>query len=242
MHTLELTALHLGMGFGVAKAVLPLGARVVISSSNKSRVDDAVQRLQPFVAAGSGTVEGIQLGGLDEANLKAFFDKVGAFDHLIYTAGDALAIRPFLETPIELLKAQWEVRLWGVVATVKAAHPHLSPQGSITLTGGTSAHRPAKGWSIVAAGAGALQPLARGLAVDLAPIRVNLVEPGATRTEMWGALPDEVRDTAFAQYAERTLLGRVGEVEDTAETFIYLMKADFVTGTNAVVDGGSLLS
>lgn len=76
-----------GIGFGVAKAVLPLGARVVLSSRSSQKVKDAIQRLEPLTATGGGFVEGFTLDGLEEANVTAFFNKVGAFDHLIYTAG-----------------------------------------------------------------------------------------------------------------------------------------------------------
>ncbi|KII86142.1 hypothetical protein PLICRDRAFT_55904 [Plicaturopsis crispa FD-325 SS-3] len=223
------------IGFGVAKAVLPLGARVVIASSSAQKVTDALARLES--STGAGSVEGYPLGGLDEATFKAFFDKIGAFDHLIYTAGDSLMVGALLTTPVERFKKAYDVRVWGAVTAVKTAHPHLNAHGSITLTGGVAAYRPSKGSSVVA-----LQTLARGLAVDLAPVRVNLVEPGAVRTELWNAFGSaEFVEGAMAMWAEKAVLGTVGQPADTAEAYIYLMKADFVTGTSSVVDGGFLL-
>lgn len=150
---------------------------------------------------------------------------------------------PVLETPVEEMKKAFDVRLWGAISAVKAAHPHLDPRGSITLIGGIAPYRPQKNWSIFASCAGALQTLTRGLAVDLAPIRVNLVEPGAIHTEMWDSLgPMEVQEKVLALWAEKSLLKKVGQTADTAETYLYLLKADFVTGTCSVVDGGSLLT
>ncbi|KII88184.1 hypothetical protein PLICRDRAFT_29812 [Plicaturopsis crispa FD-325 SS-3] len=231
-----------GIGFGVAKAVLSLGARVVISSSNAQKVKDALQRLESSTATGGGSVEGYPLGSLDEDTVKAFFDKIGAFDHLIYTAGDSLAVGALLTTPVEQFKKAYDVRVWGAITAVKTAHPHLNPHGSIILTGGVAAYRPSKDWSVVASGAGALQTLTRGLAVDLAPIRVNLVEPGAIRTELWNSFGSaEVQEKVIAQWAEKSVLNTVGEPADTAEAYIYLMKAEFVTGTSSVVDGGFML-
>ncbi|KII90651.1 hypothetical protein PLICRDRAFT_39233 [Plicaturopsis crispa FD-325 SS-3] len=231
-----------GIGFGVAQAVHALGAHVVVASSTSSKVTDAVKRLE---AAAGGPVEGVQLQGLDEASTTALFNKIGKFDHLVYTAGDAglLAIGSFLETPIDQLKTAYDVRMWGAIAAIKAAHPHLSAHGSVTLTGGIAAHRPAKDRSVTSSLAGALETLVRGLAVDLAPVRVNLVEPGAILTEVWGSIlpAEEQRKVVLASFAEKSLLKRVGDVADAAETYVYLIKGEFTTGTVAVVDGGTLL-
>ncbi|KII87276.1 hypothetical protein PLICRDRAFT_42922 [Plicaturopsis crispa FD-325 SS-3] len=234
-----------GIGFGLAKSVLALGAHVYISSSSSEKVQKAVDRLVATSSPGKCFIQGIKLGGLDATHFEALFKEVGSFDHLVYTAGDPLAIVPILTTPVDELKKALNVRLWGAVAAVQAAHPLLNPHGSITLTGGTAPYRPPTNWSVIVAGSGALQSLVRGLAVDLAPVRVNLVEPGATRTELWdqlvGGLPGEAQEKVFAQQAENSLVKKMGEAEDIAEAYIYFMKADFVTGTNTIIDGGALL-
>ncbi|KII85681.1 hypothetical protein PLICRDRAFT_126403 [Plicaturopsis crispa FD-325 SS-3] len=230
-----------GIGFGVAQAVYSLGAHVIISSSNSQKVSDAVARAKAAPTNG-GTVEGIQLEGLDEVNVGKLFSKVGKFDHLVYTAGDALAVRGLHDTPVEGLKDVFNVRFWGGVSVAKVASPYISQQGSITLTGGMYVQRPPKGWAVTNAAAGANETLTRGLAVDLAPVRVNIVEAGAIRTELWNPFPEAVREKILSDFAEKTLVKRVGEVEDTTEAFLYFMRAGFVTGTYAVVDGGALLN
>ncbi|KII85693.1 hypothetical protein PLICRDRAFT_701170 [Plicaturopsis crispa FD-325 SS-3] len=229
-----------GIGFGVAKAAYALGAHVTISSSNIQKIEAAVGRASSVPSSG-GTVQGVQLQGLDEASLSALFTKVGKFDHLIYTAADWGSLPNLFETPVEKMKDLFNVRFWGAIAAVKTAHPFLSQSGSITLTGGSVVTRPPKGFGITVSCSGALETLTRGLAVDLAPIRVNVVEAGAIRTEMWDNMPDGVLEKLAGEWANKSLVKRMGEVEDTTETYLYLMKADFVTGTNAVVDGGSLL-
>lgn len=75
------------MGFGLAKTLYSLGAHVIVSSSNATNVSNAVRRISAAPSSSGGTVKGIQLEGLDEVNMKAFFEKVGKFDHLVYTAG-----------------------------------------------------------------------------------------------------------------------------------------------------------
>ncbi|KII85682.1 hypothetical protein PLICRDRAFT_701162 [Plicaturopsis crispa FD-325 SS-3] len=231
-----------GMGFGLAKTLYSLGAHVIVSSSNATNVSNAVQRISAAPSSSGGTVKGIQLEGLDEVNMKAFFEKVGKFDHLVYTAGGALDVLPVLETPLANLRPIFEVGFWGALSAAKYAHPHLSQQGSITFTGGMYCTRPPKNWAVVTAGAGALETLARGLAVDFAPIRVNVVEPGAVRTERWGQFDPATREGILANFAGKSLAKRVGEVDDVVETFLYLLRADFVTGTHAIVDGGLLLA
>src|SRR3546814_1366337 len=84
-------------------------------------------------------------------------------------------------------------RFWGPLLAVKYALPHLAPTASITLTAGLYAHRPAKGSTMSTAVAGAVEHLARGLAVDLAPIRVNAVTPGLIATEMWAKVPEDAQ-------------------------------------------------
>jgi NAD(P)-dependent dehydrogenase (short-subunit alcohol dehydrogenase family) len=93
-----------------------------------------------------------------------------------------------------------------------------------------------------ASGAGAIEGLTRGLAVELAPIRVNAVRPGVIRTPRWNRIPEPQREALFTTLAERTLTKTVGEPGQIAATHLYLMENSFVTGTVLTVDGGSILT
>jgi NAD(P)-dependent dehydrogenase (short-subunit alcohol dehydrogenase family) len=110
------------------------------------------------------------------------------------------------------------------------------------LTSGTVGVRPVPGAALAASGAGAIEGLTRGLAVDLAPIRVNAVRPGAVRTSMWDRIPEPQREQLFATLAERTLTKAIGEADQIAATHLFLMENRFVTGTVLTVDGGSILT
>ena len=134
------------------------------------------------------------------------------------------------------------VRFWGAVTVIKHAIARLRPTGSITLTTGTVGQRPIPGAALAAAGAGAAEALVRGLAVELAPVRVNAVRAGAVRTEMWDRVPEPQRDTVFSRLAQHTLVGSIGEPEQIAMAHLYLMRNGYVTGTVLGVDGGSLLT
>ena len=76
----------------------------------------------------------------------------------------------------------------------------------------------------------------------MAPIRVNAVRPGAIRTPLWDAVPEQQRAAVFAALAERTLTKTVGEPDQIAAAHLYLMDNPFVTGTVLTVDGGAILT
>ena len=129
-----------------------------------------------------------------------------------------------------------EARFWGAVAAVKHAAPRLRPEGSIVLTSGTIGVRPTPGAALAAGGAGAIEGLTRGLAVELAPIRVNAVRPGVIRTPMWNRIPEPQREALFTTLAERTLTKTIGAADQIAATHLFLMENRFVTGTVLTVE------
>ena len=93
------------------------------------------------------------------------------------------------------------------------------------------------GYSVMSAYAAAQHGLARNLAVDLAPRRVNVVSPGATETELWGEHTEMLRGMA----AQNSLLGKAGVPDDVAEAYIYLMKNADATGSIVSSNAGSSL-
>ena len=110
------------------------------------------------------------------------------------------------------------------------------------MTTGTVGQRPVPGAALAAAGAGAAEGLVRGLAAELAPVRVNAVRAGAVRTPLWDTVPKPQREALFTRLAQRTLTGTVGEPEEIAAAHLYLMENRYVTGTVLTVDGGLLLA
>ena len=100
-------------------------------------------------------------------------------------------------------------------------------------------HRPRKGALLTAAFGGAIEFLARGLAVDLAPIRVNAVCPGLVLTETWSQVqpPERVR-----LMTGRQLLPRAADPAEVAQAYLYLMRGSYTTGQVLIVDGGLTLT
>ena len=224
-----------GMGLATARAAAEAGAAVTIASSSKERIDAALAELPD-------SCEGIALDVRDEAGVADLFARVGELDHAVFTAGDQADRRALKDLPLEQARRAFDVRFWGAVAVAKHAAPRIRPGGSITLTSGTIGVRPVPGAALASAGAAATEGLTRGLAVDLAPVRVNAVRSGAVRTPLWNAVPEPQRAAAFDNFARRALTGAIGEPQQIAAAHLYLMENQFVTGTVLTVDGGLILT
>ena len=87
----------------------------------------------------------------------------------------------------------------------------------------------------------AMEGLTSALAVELAPVRVNIVSPGVVKTPLWREMTGSARDALYAAEAQRLLVGHVGESQEIAEGYLYLMRQTYVTGQTLAIDGGGLL-
>jgi NAD(P)-dependent dehydrogenase (short-subunit alcohol dehydrogenase family) len=223
-----------GLGLATAKAAAHEGAHVTIVSSNQERIHSAMKELP------EGT-RGYPVDLSQEKNIKHFFEEQGNFDHLVYTAGENITMSMIDQTDIEKSKDFFTIRFWGAFAAIKYGAPFVNEGGSITLMSGNFGQRPAKGYSLGATICGAMDAFTRAMAVELAPIRVNNIAAGIIKTNLWNNMSTEDRES-FYKYMESTLLlRRVGEAEDIAKAFIYLMKQPFSTGQSLVIDGGGVL-
>jgi NAD(P)-dependent dehydrogenase (short-subunit alcohol dehydrogenase family) len=223
-----------GIGQATARAAAEHGARVVIVSAREASVQRALEHMPEGTSGHAVDVR-------DAAALETVFGRIGAFDHLVYTSGESLALTPIADLDLAAARGFFEIRYFGALATVRAAVPRLAGSGSITLTGGSAAPRPLPGWAVAASICGAMEALVRTLAVELAPLRVNLVRPGVVRSPLWASLGDDERDALYQSTAKATPVGHAGEVEDIALAFLYCMRQTYATGSIVAVDGGSVL-
>jgi NAD(P)-dependent dehydrogenase (short-subunit alcohol dehydrogenase family) len=223
-----------GIGLAVSQQVAEHGANLVLASSNAKRVQNAVGKLE-------GMAEGHTLDLSDEYAIQDFFGKIGPFDHLVFTAGDALQLSEIATADLKASRNAFELRYWAALAAVKYGSPHIRPGGSIVLTTGIAGQRPRKGWVFGASVCGAVESLTRALAVELAPIRVNAVSPGVVRTNLWQNMREEEREDMYKTVGQALLVGRVGEPHEIARAYLFLMQEGFSTGQILVVDGGTLL-
>ena len=223
-----------GIGLAIAQAAGREGARLVIASSRQTSIDRALATLP----AGS---EGHVLDLTDEVAVRALFAALGTFDHLVYTAGENIRLGLLSATGIGDAERFWRVRYWGALMAVKYAGPNLNKGGSIILTSGLAGSRPHPGWTVASSICGAMEGLTRALAVELAPLRVNIVCPGVVKTPLWDSLPETDRAALYRQMDEKLLVGHAGESAEVAEAYLYCMRQTYGTGQTIVVDGGGAL-
>lgn len=223
-----------GIGLATAKAAAAEGAQVIIVSGKQQRITEALTHLPK----GS---QGFAVDLTKEDNINNFFSNLGAFDHLIYTAGENLTLKVIAETEIEEARTFFNLRYWGAFAAIKYATPHIKTGGSISLTSGTANTRPGIGWSVASSICGAVEGLVRAMAVELAPIRVNSVVPGVIQTNLWNSMSEKDREALYQSMEKTLLLKRAGRADDVALAFVYLMKQQFGTGQNIMIDGGTVL-
>lgn len=226
-----------GMGLALARLLLKEGARVTIAGRSKARLDRA--RLSLDAPSSLAAVQ-VDIG--DERAVTRMFERCGALDHIVTTAADIEGAYQLLPD-LKLRAAQRVVdsKLLGPLLLSKYGAPHLSATGSITFTSGIAAYRPAARGAVVAAINGALASLARALAIELGPKRVNVVSPGWVESSLWKHVAGDDTAATLAAMAARMPVGRIGQPEDVATAIHFLMRNGFVTGTVLHVDGGHRL-
>ncbi len=217
-----------GIGLATARLAAEHGASVIVASSNPSSVQRALAELPV-------TAEGTAVDLTDPAAVEAFFAGLDPFDHLVYTAGEALTLLEIRSLELARARQAFELRYFGALSAVHAAVPKIRAGGSVVLTSGTAADRSGPGWAVAASICGAADSLVRALALELAPIRVNAVKPGIVRTPLW---PDGFDYEAAAASLP---VGRIGEPEDIAEAYVFLMNQHYATGSIVTVGGGNVL-
>ena len=203
-----------GIGLATAQAAAREGAAVVIAAGRRARIDAALATL-PAGSAGHA----LDLG--DEDAVRALFAGLGAFDHLVFTAGEPLRLGKLAETDVPAARQFFGLRYWGALMAAKYGSAGIRPGGSIVFTSGTAGHRPHAGWALGASICCAMEGLTRALAVELAPIRVNIVAPGLVATPLWDGMDAAVRDGMYAQAAAHLPVGHVGTAEEVAQSYLY---------------------
>jgi NAD(P)-dependent dehydrogenase (short-subunit alcohol dehydrogenase family) len=222
-----------GIGFAIAEAAAGAGASVSVASSSAENVASALDRLPRGV-------EGFRLDVTSETGMQAFFKEVGEFDHLAYTAGDYLLFKPIHDITMNEARGSFSVRYWGAFMAVKYGMASIRPAGSFVLTSGIVSVRPPASLAAPASAVGAVETLARALAVELAPVRVNAVRLGPVgRKPQPGE--EEHQRVLYQAVSDRLPGKRMGLASEAAAAYLYLMDNGFSTGTILTTDGGYTL-
>ncbi|MEJ9226777.1 MULTISPECIES: SDR family oxidoreductase [Priestia] len=223
-----------GIGFESAKQVIAQGAEVIIASRSKNKLQNAKEQLGARATA-------FTLDTTQEQQVQSFFEKVGQFDHLVVSAAETSS-GSFLDTNTIQARQLFENKFWGQYYAAKYGAPKVLPHGSIILFSGVVAYKSMVGSSMLGAVNAAVSNLAQTLALELAPIRVNIISPGIIDTPSRNKMPEEIRNHFYATMGNKLPVKRIGRAEDVAQSVLYLLQNSFVTGTVLHVEGGHILS
>jgi NAD(P)-dependent dehydrogenase (short-subunit alcohol dehydrogenase family) len=219
-----------GIGLSTAELAKREGAEIVIASRNVERLNAVAGKLGATAIAADVT---------SDESIESLFRKCGPVDHVVVTAAQ-LRTGPFKTVAMEDVRATMEAKFWGAWRVARSAE--IRPGGSLTLVSGYLSIRPRPSAAIVGAANGALESLARSLALELAPVRVNAVSPGIIDTPIRAAMPEEARREMLAKTAAALPVGRVGTGEDIARQILAFMTIGFMTGSIVYLDGGALIT
>ena len=237
-----------GIGYAVAEACVEHGCTVLLSGSNSPNLANTVLHLRtsyPHDPSSQIITHPCDLSNKEalESNIQTLLSVVthganGKLDHVVFTAGDARSLTSVSEVTIAQFEKNQVVRNIApmIIAKYFPQYMEVSPDSSYTLTGGFIFSKPPPAFSLHAASG--VEGLARGLAVDMAPIRVNPVAPGVIKTEAIKVIPEQ----ALEALAKATTIKRLGRPEDIAEAYLYFMKDGFVTGSILHSNGVKLLT
>ncbi|KIX10164.1 uncharacterized protein Z518_01245 [Rhinocladiella mackenziei CBS 650.93] len=242
-----------GIGFCVAEAARESGATVLVSGSNRSKLENAIQRIHASCPGSpKGSLRGYAKDLSDvstlESSLAELFEQVteaGKYklDHIVYTAGNVVGLVKLDDLDTHMITANGIMRFYVPIMVGKIAPKYMiqSHESSISFTSGYSNVKPRAGRVLMAGWAAGVEGVARALAVDLRPIRVNCVCPGAVHTELFDRMPKHLLDPLVGKYVSGTLTGTIGQPEQAAEAYLYCMRDAFVDGTVVHSNGGYLL-
>lgn len=220
-----------GIGLATAAAAAEAGAAVTIASRSQAKLDSALPKLNKGRA--------IVLDTGDAGAIERFFAEEAPWDHVIVSAAQTTtgSVRAL---DLADARAAMESKFWGAYRVARAAK--IKDTGSLTFVSGVLSVRPSASSVLQGAINAALEALAQGLALELAPVRVNAVSPGLIATPLWSGMADDKRAAMFAGAAQLLPARRVGQPEDIANAVMFLLTTPFAAGSTVRVDGGHAIA
>jgi NAD(P)-dependent dehydrogenase (short-subunit alcohol dehydrogenase family) len=218
-----------GMGLATVRATAAAGADVVAAGRRP------VGEREPIAGVRHVTVD-----ITDEAATRELFDQLGELDHLLVTASPG-SPGPFLSQDLAAARSFMDGKFFGGWTAARYAAPHMPAGGSVTFVTGAAVVRPPQHGAMITAAFAAVEALARALALELGPLRVNAIRPGYTDSDMWSFLAPAARDDLRRRVAEAMPVRRMGTPDDIAQAAVFLMTNPQVTGAVLEVTGGESL-
>ncbi|WP_439672375.1 SDR family oxidoreductase [Cupriavidus necator] len=221
-----------GIGLATAIQAKAAGASVVVIGSDLARSERiATEHGLEWRAADITDTEAV------EAALK----DIGHVDHLVLMAGSFVAGK-ILETDTHYLRRAFDERIWGALDVIRTLDQRLDQRASVTFISGVLAERPnAWGTAVLAAASAAMEALARGLVLELAPRRFNTLSPGTTDTPLLGRTLGDARGGYVTELSARLPLKKIVPMQQAAAAVMFLIQNDFMNGETLHIDGGQRL-
>ena len=231
------TVLVIGRGSGLARAIALIaadaGARVIVAGRN--------QEMLAAAYAGEPGIRAELVDLTDESSIAALGERLGSVDHVVSTAS-ARARGRLADLDRDAIRLSFDTKVIGPLMLAKHLAPRMNQGGSFVIFSGVAAAKIAVGTMGVAITNAAADTLARSLALELAPIRVNAISPGVIDTGAWDAFGEQGKADYFADVSARNPARRIGTPDDIARGVLFALTSTFLTGQTLHIDGGEPLT
>jgi NAD(P)-dependent dehydrogenase (short-subunit alcohol dehydrogenase family) len=219
-----------GIGLETARRARREGAEVIVTGRNPERLERAAHELDAHATAA--------FDAADPAAVNRFFkDLPGPIDHVLVTAGGP-RYGPMLAMDADEIRDAISDHVVVALEVARNAAGRMRPGGTLLFVGGTGGRRISRELGIASAATAALPPFTAALALELAPVRVNLIAPGFVDTPLSASLLGDGLDARRAELRAALPIGRVVGPADVAALAVHLMANTAVTGATYDIDGG----
>jgi NAD(P)-dependent dehydrogenase (short-subunit alcohol dehydrogenase family) len=222
-----------GIGRATAVRARAAGAQIILTGRDPGRLEQAAAQL--------GALRTARLDLGNPAGLEPFFGSLSSpIDHLLVTGGGPI-YAPIADLDFDLARRVLDEHLLGALRIARASVNRVRPGGSLTFISGTDARRPGIGSSVAAILAAALPKIAANIALELAPIRANVVAAGYVDTPLSARILGDDLERRRAELRATLPVRRVIEPDDLAALVLHLMTNSAITGATYDIDGGQQL-
>jgi NAD(P)-dependent dehydrogenase (short-subunit alcohol dehydrogenase family) len=218
-----------GIGFETARRARAEGADVILTGRNPERLEQAARDI--------GAERTAAFDATDPAALESFFRDLPTIDHVMVT-GPGPSYGPLLEMDADQVRHVLSDHVVLALAVARTAAPKMRPGGTLLLMGGTGGRKISRALGIVSSATAALPPLAATLALELAPVRVNLIAPGFVDTPLSASLLGDQLEERRDELRATLPIGRVVGPADVATLAVHIMINTALTGATYDIDGG----
>lgn len=220
-----------GLGLGIAKECSDKGAQVTIASRSKKKLQSAVHEIGEFA---NYCIVDIT----NNNSITALFEETGQIDHLIVTSGSVTG-KKFNELSEKDARSDLELNFWGKFNISKVGVNYLNEKGSIIFISGAFAKKPNPDVFMTTVSVGAVETMAKTLAISLSPIRVNVISPYIIDTNLVGSDKNSIDRNEYLELTAKNLPSKcIGTPKDIGDAAVLLLTNPYITGSILSIDGG----